>query len=135
MKIFPSNSILDNNLAQALEMLQIVDNSLEILKQEIKKELIPKIIPKKNTGIGVVEAPTGTLYKRIYNYKKGKNNFADLCIPTQQNIIHMEKSIARFVETILDKSKKEISREIEKMIRVYDPCMSCAAHFLKINWI
>lgn len=134
LKIFPSDSILDNNLAQAIEMLQIIDNSLDILKKEIKTEKIKKITPKKSTGVGVVEAPRGTLYHKINFDEKGLITFADLCIPTQQNIFHMEHSIARFVETILDQPKKKISHEIEKMIRVYDPCMSCAAHFLRINW-
>ena len=33
------------------------------------------------------------------------------------------------------KTKEELPFEIEKMIRAYDPCMSCAAHFLKVDWI
>lgn len=135
LEIFPSDSILDNNLAQAIECLQIVDNSLDILNQEIKPEKPVKIIPKKSVGVGVMEAPRGTLYHKLEFDESGKIIFADLCIPTQQNLIHMQNSIARYVETILDKPKQEISMEIEKLIRVYDPCMSCAAHFLKINWI
>jgi coenzyme F420-reducing hydrogenase alpha subunit len=61
---------------------------------------------------------------------------ANLCLPTQQNIIHLEKNIAGYVEQLLAerKNKQFITKEIEKMIRAYDPCMSCATHFLKINW-
>ncbi len=134
LKVFPSDCVFDNNLAQSIEMLCIVDNCLDLLKTEIKPEPLVKIIPKKATGIGVIEAPRGTLYYKLDLNDKGTVVFADLCIPTQQNIIHMENSIARYVETLLNKSKKEISFEVEKMIRAYDPCMSCAAHFLKINW-
>ena len=88
-------------------------------------------------GIGVIEATRGTLYYRLDLNDKGTVTFADLCIPTQQNIFHIEISIARYVERLLKqgKNKAEISFEVEKMIRAYDPCMSCAAHFLKINWI
>jgi coenzyme F420-reducing hydrogenase alpha subunit len=33
-----------------------------------------------------------------------------------------------------DSAKEKIAFEIEKLIRAYDPCMSCASHFLKIDW-
>ena len=137
LKVFPSTNIFDGNLAQAIEMLNIVDNSLEILNIEIKPEKPILIKPKKSTGVGVIEAPRGTLYYRLDLDDKGTVTFADLCIPTQQNILHMEKSIAAYVESLIkkEKTKEEISFEIEKMIRAYDPCMSCAAHFLKIDWI
>jgi len=137
LNVFPSDNVFDTNLAQAIEMLNIVDNSLELLKIEIKPEPLAKIIPKKATGIGVMEAPRGTLYYRLDLNEKGTVTFADLCIPTQQNIFHIENSIARYVEKLLKQNidKKDIPFEIEKMIRAYDPCMSCAAHFLKIDWI
>jgi coenzyme F420-reducing hydrogenase alpha subunit len=137
MKIFPSSNIFDNNLAQAIEMLNIVDNSLESLNIEIKPEKPITITPKKSTGVGVIEAPRGTLYYRLDLDEKGIVTFADLCIPTQQNILHMEKSISAYVESMVKKeiSIEDISFEVEKMIRAYDPCMSCAAHFLKIDWI
>lgn len=136
LKVFPSNCIFNNNLAQAVECLHIVDSSLELLNKSFKPE--KPIKPKKSsgTGIGVVEAPRGTLYYRI-KIENNKITFLDLCIPTQQNIIHLEKDIAAYVEQLLKKgtSKGKISLEIEKMIRAYDPCMSCATHFLKVRWI
>ncbi|MBU2576503.1 MAG: nickel-dependent hydrogenase large subunit [Nanoarchaeota archaeon] len=137
LKVFPSTNVFDSNLAQAIEMLNITDNSINILNTEIKPEKPITIIPKKSTGVGVIEAPRGTLYYRLDLDEKGIVTFADLCIPTQQNILHMEKSISAYVESLIkkDKTKEEISFEVEKMIRAYDPCMSCAAHFLKIDWI
>jgi sulfhydrogenase subunit alpha len=133
--LFPSDNVFDNNLAQAIEMLNIVDNSIDLLNIEIKPEKIAKITPRKATGVGVIEAPRGNVYYRLDLNEKGTVLFADLCIPTQQNIFHIQNSIARYVEKILDKPRDKISLEIEKMIRAYDPCMSCAAHFLRINWI
>ena len=136
LTVFPSANVFDNNLAQAIEMLSIVDNSVELLRIPIKEEKLPVIVPKKSVGIGVMEAPRGTLYYRLDFDENGIVTFVDLCIPTQQNIIHMENSIAKYVESLLKKKRKEseISFEVEKMIRAYDPCMSCAAHFLKIDW-
>lgn len=139
LKVFPSDCIFDNNLAQAIEMLHNVDNSLDILgklKNNIKKEKPAVGKPKKSTGIGVIEAPRGTLYYKLDLDSKGIVTNADLCIPTQQNIIHLEKDLAKYVEDLLktNKTKQKISLEVEKMIRAYDPCMSCATNFLKINW-
>ncbi len=140
LKIFPSDCIFNNNLAQAIEMLHEIDNSINILeelKDNIKPESPYKPKIQKGTGIGVIEAPRGTLYYYLELNNKGTVISANLCIPTQQNIIHLEKDVAKYVEQLLKekKEKKTISLEIEKMIRAYDPCMSCATHFLKINWI
>jgi len=134
--IFPSVNVFDNNLAQAIEMLNIVDNCLEILGTPFSEEKVVRVVPRKSTGVGVVEAPRGTLYYRLDFDSKGVVSFCDLCIPTQQNSIHMEKSIAAYVESLLKKGvdRKGIAFEVEKMIRAYDPCMSCAAHFLVLDW-
>jgi coenzyme F420-reducing hydrogenase alpha subunit len=140
LKIFPCNCVFNNNLAQAIEMLHEVDNSVDILRDlenKIKKEKIVKVRPKKCIGIGVVEAPRGTLYYNLALDEKGIVTFADLCIPTQQNIIHLQKDVAHYIEQLLKQGKKKqhIKMQVEKMIRAYDPCMSCATHFLKINWL
>ncbi|MFH1585204.1 MAG: Ni/Fe hydrogenase subunit alpha [archaeon] len=137
LNVFPTDCIFNNNLAQGIEMMQEIDDSLDKLNNiDIKPEkpIIPK--PKKGTGIGVVEAPRGTLYYHLDLDKKGIVTHCDLCIPTQQNIIHLEKDIASYVEQMLKEGKgqKKIEMEIEKMIRAYDPCMSCATHFLKVRW-
>lgn len=134
LRLFPSNNVFDNNIAQTIEMLHIIDSSLEMLKKEIKTEELAEAKPGKSTGVGVIEAPRGTLYYRLDFDEAGNVVFADLCIPTQQNIFHIEENIARYTESILNKPREEIKTEIEKMIRAYDPCMSCAAHFLKIDW-
>ena len=140
LDIFPNDCVFNNNTAQAIEMLHEVDNSIEILenlKNSISAEKPVQAKPKESSGIGVVEAPRGTLYYHLKLNKEGKVTFSDLCIPTQQNIINIEKDIAHYVEMLIrqKKSKEEISKQSERIIRAYDPCMSCATHFLKINWI
>jgi coenzyme F420-reducing hydrogenase alpha subunit len=137
LDVFPSDCIFRNNLAQAIEMLHDLDASLELLDYDFKKEAPVAVKPRAGVGVGVVEAPRGTLYYHIEFDSNGVVKNASICIPTQQNIIHLEKDIAGYVEQMLAKkmSKTRIGHEVEKMIRAYDPCMSCATHFLKINWI
>jgi coenzyme F420-reducing hydrogenase alpha subunit len=59
----------------------------------------------------------------------------EIVVPTGQNQINIEEDIHQLVQNLLpDTPKETITLEIEKLIRAYDPCMSCAAHFLKIDW-
>ena len=47
---------------------------------------------------------------------------------------NIEGDIKEYLPTILSKQKEEIVLELEKLIRAYDPCISCSTHFLKVKW-
>src|SRR3989344_8564447 len=75
---FPSDSVFDNNLAQAIECVQAVDNSVEYLEwllKNIKKEKLAKVVPRDGIGVGVVEAPRGTLYYKFFFFNVFKKPF------------------------------------------------------------
>jgi len=138
LALFPSTDIFHNNLAQAIEILHSVDESLDLLKNNT---FVPEPIIKKPSreaiGIGVVEAPRGTLYHKVVLGADGIIKEGEVIVPTGQNQINIEEDIGRLVEKLLAEGLAEdkIPMEIEKLIRAYDPCMSCGAHFLKVNWI
>lgn len=133
---FPSSNVFDNNLAQAIEILHSIDHSIEILtKHRFEPEKLPEIRPHEGTGIGVIEAPRGTLYYKVSLDKSGIIDRATVIVPTQQNQISIENDIKKIVQDMIDEDKDKISYEIEKLVRAYDPCMSCASHFLKVKWI
>lgn len=138
LKVFPSNNVFHNNLAQAIEIVNCIDRSIELIEQyEEKKEALPTLTkPVKKEGIGVIEAPRGTLYYHLKVDDAGKITYANLVIPTAQNQVMIEKNAGQLVQECLDKkmSQDEIKYELEKLIRAYDPCMSCATHFLKVKW-
>lgn len=136
LKLFPSDNVFNNNLAQAIEILHSIDSSLENLEKYEHRDEPEREwkVERQCEGIGVIEAPRGTLYHMIQLKKDGKVGYGNFIIPTAQNQIQMEKDIKLLVSQMLDKSKEEIQFEIEKMIRAYDPCFSCASHFLKIKW-
>ena len=137
---FPSIDIYKNNLAQAIEILHSVDHALEILENNefVDEKPVKGILPEtERDGIGVIEAPRGTLYHRVKVNSEGIVTDSDVVVPTEQNQINVEIDIKTLVQNHLDKGtddKDFIRMEIEKLIRAYDPCMSCATHFLKINW-
>ncbi len=136
LNIFPSKNIFHNNLAQSIEILHSIDHSLEILESnEFKQEPDVEIIAKEGDGVGLIEAPRGTLYYMLSVDKNGLIRFGNIVIPTAQNQINMERDIVQLVEQNIDLDKKILEFEIEKLIRAYDPCMSCASHFLRIKWL
>jgi coenzyme F420-reducing hydrogenase alpha subunit len=53
--------------------------------------------------------------------------------PTSQNLRHMEDDLRLFVPTILDRSDEDLTRLCEMVVRNYDPCISCATHFLTLD--
>ena len=133
--IFPSYNIYHNNLAQAIEILHCIDHSIQLLEEnEFKEESAPAIRIKQGKGVGVIEAPRGTLYHMLELDREGKVRHANFVIPTAQNQIKMEKDIAGIIPKILDMNKHDIHHELEKVVRAYDPCMSCASHFLRVKW-
>lgn len=138
LNIFPSTNLFHNNLAQAIEILQAIDASVEIIDRlnQIYPETPVKVNPKGATGVGVIEAPRGTLYYKLEINADGTIKHGDIIVPTGQNQIVMEKAIAELVGKLLASKtpKEKIIYEVEKLIRAFDPCMSCAAHFLKVNW-
>lgn len=144
LDLFPSTDIFHNNLSQAIEILHSVDESIDILSNNsFAPEPIIKSENKEGVGIGVIEAPRGTLYHKIVLGNDGKVIEGEVVVPTGQNQINIEKDIASLVNNLLEekkenideKYKEKISMEIEKLIRAYDPCMSCASHFLKVEWL
>ena len=59
---------------------------------------------------------------------------ADVVVPTGQNQINIEQDIKKLVQEHLNMPRDKIKMEVEKLIRAYDPCMSCSTHFLEIEW-
>jgi coenzyme F420-reducing hydrogenase alpha subunit len=134
--LFPSHNVMMNNLAQAIEIVHCMDRAMDRLEgAEFKPEKYTVPPVKAGKGIGVIEAPRGTLYYDLETDEKGLIKYINLVIPTAQNHVNIERDIAVLVERELEQmDKDEISMEIEKLIRAYDPCMSCATHFLKVKW-
>jgi sulfhydrogenase subunit alpha len=138
LKLFPSNNIFLNNLAQGIEIVHAIDHSIELIENsgELKAEEPPKLEYKDVSGVGVIEAPRGLLFYRLDLKKDGTVKAGRIITPTQQNQINMELDVKKIVQDQLaaGKSKEDIQYSLEKLIRSYDPCISCAVHFLRVNW-
>lgn len=135
--LFPSKNIFHNNVAQAVELVHWIDNAIIILENnELKPEPIVDFKPKAGVGRSATEVPRGILF---HEYEFDENGYVLSCniiTPTVQNLRSMEDHIRLYIGDMLEtkKDKDYITLEIEKLIRAYDPCFSCSAHFLKVNW-
>ena len=136
LSAFPSNNIYHNNLAQAIEVLQCVDDALDILRNlKVVDEKPVRVPAKAGTGVGIIEAPRGLLYHMAKVSEEGLIEDYDVIVPTAQNQINIENDLRDYFDENLDKDEEALRMDAESIVRAYDPCMSCATNFLKIDWI
>jgi coenzyme F420-reducing hydrogenase alpha subunit len=89
--------------------------------------------PRAGTGYGATEAPRGLLYHRYQLAADGTITDARIVPPTSQNQISIEQDLRAFVQPRLGLDTAELTRQCEQAIRNYDPCISCATHFLDLT--
>ncbi len=136
LKTFPTSNVFSNNLAQAIEIVHCIDHSMELLEGiDIRDEKPKEVKIRAGTGAGAIEAPRGTLWYGFEIRPDGTVDHGHIVIPTAQNQIKLENDIRALVSGMVRERKERIIRECEKLIRAYDPCMSCASHFLKVRWL
>jgi sulfhydrogenase subunit alpha len=92
-----------------------------------------EVEPRAATGHGASEAPRGLLYHRYSIGGDGLVEAARIVPPTAQNQKTIEKDLWNFVPTVLDLPREELTLRCEQAIRNYDPCISCATHFLRLD--
>ena len=85
------------------------------------------------TAAWATEAPRGLLFHRYEVDEAGIVRAAQIVPPTSQNQAAIEADLARFAPSVLDLPHGEATRRFEQLIRSYDPCISCAAHFLDLQ--
>jgi coenzyme F420-reducing hydrogenase alpha subunit len=129
-----------NNIAQFVEVVHSVDDSIKIIDELMETGLdedkaMAEIKVKAGRGVGVNEAPRGLLIHDYTYDENGRIVKANLIIPTNQNFANIEKDMKALVPTIIDKSEDEIKLGCEMMIRAYDPCISCSTHYLNIKLV
>ncbi|MEJ2020159.1 MAG: nickel-dependent hydrogenase large subunit, partial [Maritimibacter sp.] len=89
--------------------------------------------PRAGTGMGASEAPRGLLFHEYTLKDDGSIAKAQIVPPTAQNQPSIEEDLESFIGDILDRPEEEIQLLCEQTIRNYDPCISCATHFLDLQ--
>ena len=114
LDVFPSNNVHHNNLAQAIEILQCVDDAIDILKNlKIEEQKPVRKTPQAGVGVGVVEAPRGILYHMAKINDKGIIEDYDVIVPTAQNQISIEDDLKKHFNENLIKDENTLRLEAE----------------------
>ncbi len=136
-----------NTAAQVVEVVHCFEDSVAILNKldnvgiDYAEEIVvglnenKQIKVKAGLGVGAVEVPRGLLY---HSYEVDENGIivdANCIIPTGQNCENIDRDFRKLVPEIIDKSEAEITLALEMLVRAYDPCISCSAHVLDVNFV
>jgi coenzyme F420-reducing hydrogenase alpha subunit len=89
--------------------------------------------PRAGEGFGASEAPRGTLFHRYVLDDEGIIRDAQIVPPTSQNQPSVEADLRTMVQTWADLDDHALQHRCEQAIRNYDPCISCATHFLDLT--
>ncbi|MFX1451138.1 MAG: nickel-dependent hydrogenase large subunit [Promethearchaeota archaeon] len=127
------NNILFANFIRLLEMYIESSQSLHSLDDDhlnIKQEIPPLNSVKKFEGIGVIEAPRGTL---LHHYYVNNRNYIDrikLFVATEFNIPLINEMTTNYAKVLFDKTGdiNLVKDNVQKIIRSFDPCISCTTH-------
>ncbi len=128
------NNTFKSIIIRSIEILYACDEALRIIdRYEMPERSRLEIKPSVSVGYGCTEAPRGILYHRYEIDEKGSILDAKIVPPTSQNQKTIESDLCDFVYNNISLSDKELTWHCEQTIRNYDPCISCATHFLKLD--
>ncbi len=130
---FPSQNPFHSIIARAAEILTGVENCLELIEDFAPEPETVEIEPRASQGFGISEAPRGSLFHHYSFDDQGMVKTARLIPPTSQNLARIEDDLMLFAPSVVNLPRAEMELACEKLIRSYDPCISCATHFLKLN--
>jgi sulfhydrogenase subunit alpha len=121
-------------VVRAIETLYACDEALRIIDgYEVPPAPSVPVSPRAATGYACTEAPRGTLYHRYRIDANGIIHDAKIVPPTSQNQKQIEDDLLHFVRPRLHLPDDQLTWQCEQAIRNYDPCISCATHFLKLT--
>ena len=121
-------------IARSIEVLFAIEEAIRIINSHDSPPTPAIPVPlQAGIGMAVTEAPRGILYHRYQVSEDGTVQEAKIIPPTSQNQKRIEDDLRSFLPQVLHLSNKEAAIGCEKIIRSYDPCISCATHFLKLD--
>jgi len=128
----PVQNIYFYHYARCIELLAAFEKAILILQDNeiTDKDVRTKVERREGEGVGVVEAPRGTL---IHHYKCNENGFltmVNIITPTTHNNLSINLAVKEAAERHLQNGELDDNAKfwIESAIRTYDPCLSCSTH-------
>ena len=121
-------------IVRALEIVYACEEALRLIAayQPPPLAALP-VAPRAGTGFGCTEAPRGICWHRYDFDAEGTIRAVRIVPPTSQNQPSIEADLAAVATPIVDRPDEFVRDRCERAIRNHDPCISCAAHFLKLS--
>jgi sulfhydrogenase subunit alpha len=121
-------------IVRAVEVLYACQEALKLAEsyEEFSPAAVP-LTPRAGRGTGCTEAPRGICWHRYDLDDAGLIRSARIVPPTSQNQKQIERDLWGIVQRNLDLSDEKLKWRCEQAIRNYDPCISCATHFLTLT--
>lgn len=126
-----SRNAFHNNLAQAVELIDAAERCAGYIEQLLEmggSTQVERFDVVAGRGAGATEAPRGTLYHSYEVDDDGIVRAGDVITPTAQNLANLEADMWEFAPTVVDRPRAEFLGAIERLVRAYDPCLSCSVH-------
>jgi len=130
----PNNYCLHTHWARLIEILHSAEMIKELLNDtDLQSDNLVAKGDKTNEGVGIIEAPRGTLFHHYQINDDDTIKMANLIVSTTNNNEPMNRSVNLVAKNMMN-GQKEITEgmknAVEVAIRAYDPCLSCATHAL-----
>jgi coenzyme F420-reducing hydrogenase alpha subunit len=121
-------------VARAVELVHVAAEAIDIVDgyEGLHEAAVPWE-PRPGVAAWATEAPRGLLFHRYEIGDDGLIAAATIVPPTSQNQAAIEADIAAFAPRVLDLPMEAATHRLEQLIRSYDPCISCATHFLDLS--
>jgi NAD-reducing hydrogenase large subunit len=128
----PVTSSLHYHYARLVEIIYAVEMMERLLKDPdiLSTRVRARARSNRDEGIGVAEAPRGTLMHHYRIDDDGLVTWVNLIIATGHNNLAMNQSIRQVAQAYVDGNRLQegMLNRVEAVIRCYDPCLSCASH-------
>lgn len=121
-------------VARAVELVHALAEAIDVIDAYAPPDRPAEPwTPGPGVGAWATEAPRGLLFHRYELDDRGRIAKAMIVPPTSQNQAAIEADLAAFAPSILAEPHDVATRRLESLIRSYDPCISCATHFLDLS--
>lgn len=130
-----SDNVFHSIVARAAEICLAISEATRLLHAyQVPDRSYIEVVPREGEAAGCSEAPRGTLWHHYALAADGRVRSARIVPPTSQNQARIERDLSSALEAFgLDRSEDQLRRHAELVIRNYDPCISCATHFLRLS--
>jgi coenzyme F420-reducing hydrogenase alpha subunit len=133
---WPSHNNFQSIVARAVELVDAYEEAIAIVRDYNIEPALSRVdfVPKPGEGCHATEAPRGLLYHRYRIGEDGLVAEAKIVPPTSQNQGQIENDLRAYVPRVASYDDAVATQKCEHLIRNYDPCISCATHFLDLRF-